>query len=660
MKGTIALLTLVTTVLVGCEQAVETEQSSQSAQSVKTTDVAQSGKNITAQATKGVPPQEHYSPHSGDKYPTEVLFGDTHLHTALSFDAGIGGSTLMPSDGYRFAKGEDVISSTGVPVRLSRPLDFVVVADHVENLGFSIDFMQGNEAALASPESKGWYELFQKGERAKAMIALVTQYVNGDWPESITYLPGHPGFDSAWETIIQDAEDANEPGKFSAIIGWEWGSMPDGNNIHRNVIYRDGGDLARKKPPILGMPLPPHSEDPRALWQWMEDYEKETGGQVLTIAHNGNLSNGTVFPMIEPYTGGKEIDRKYAEMRKRYEPLYEVTQTKGDGEAHPALSPDDEFADFETWDAGNLTLTEKKDPAMLEFEYARAALRNGLVVESQLGVNPFEFGMIGSTDAHGGITAVEEDSFMGKTAASEPTAKRWKKPFVQNKELGLAVMNWQSNSAGYAAVWAEENTRESIFDAMMRRETYATTGTRMTVRFFGGWNFDSADAYNPLMAKVGYAKGVPMGGELKVSDKGKAPSFLVSALMDPMGANLDRVQIIKGWLNKDGSTDEKVYDVVWSGHRKLNNKGELPAVGNTVNIKEASWSNTIGTAQLTSVWQDPDFDPTKKAFYYVRVIEIPTPRWTAYDAKYFDVKMSEEVPMILQERAYTSPIWYTP
>jgi hypothetical protein len=591
-----------------------------------------------------------------------VLFGDTHIHTAISMDAGMTGTTLMPADAYRFAKGEELTSNTGLPIKLSRPLDLAVVADHVENLGFSVDFMLDKPAALNSEASKRWSALMKAGKGAEAVQDLVETYSCGDWPEAIAYELGHPGFDSAWEGIIQAAENANDPGKFSAIIGYEWGSMPDGNNIHRNVLYRDGADLARMKAPILAVAKPPNSQDPRDLWQWMADYEKETGGQVLAIPHNGNVSNGAMFPLVEPYTEGKEIDRKYAQMRKRYEPLYETVQTKGDGEAHPVLSPDDEFADYGTWDAGNLTLDVLKKPEMLEYEYSRAALRNGLVAESKVGVNAYQFGMIGSTDSHTGIPAIEEDSFFGKLGKDEPRADRWNESFMENKEFGVAVKNWQANAAGFAAVWATENTREAIFDAMMRRETYATTGTRMSVRFFGGWDFDSADANKPLLAKTGYEKGVPMGGELSASDEGKAkaPTFLVSALKDPMGANLDRIQIIKGWLNSDGTTDEKVYDVVWGGDRKLNRKGKLPAVGNTVNLKEATWTNTIGDVQLATVWMDPDFDPKQRAFYYVRVLEIPTSRWTTYDVKYFDIKMAEEVPMIHQERAYTSPIWYTP
>jgi len=604
--------------------------------------------------------QPPYSPYAGSNYPTKVLFGDTHIHTAISMDGGMSGTTLMPADAYRFAKGAEITSNTGRQIKLSRPLDFAVVADHAENLGFSSDFMAGKPEALNSEESKLWYELFKAGKMGEAAQAAVATYASGKWPESIAYEPGRPGFDSAWDGIIQAAENANDPGYFSAIIGYEWSSMPGGNNIHRNVIYRDGADLARMKHPILAIAKPPHSQNPRDLWQWMADYEEETGGQVLAIAHNGNVSNGDMFPLVEPFTEGKPIDREYAEMRKRFEPLYETVQTKGDGEAHPTLSPDDEFADYGTWDAGNLALSVMKKPEMLEFEYSRGGLRNGLVAESKLGVNPFQFGMIGSTDAHTGISAIEEDSFFGKLGKDEPRADRWNESFMENKEFGVAVKNWQATAAGYAAVWATENTREAIFDAMMRKEVYATTGPRMTVRFFGGWEYDSADASAPKLAKVGYEKGVPMGGELSPSDIAKAPTFLVAALKDPMGANLDRVQIIKGWLNEDGTTDEKVYDVVWGGDRKLNRKGKLPAVGNTVNLKEATWTNTIGGAQLATVWMDPDFDPKQKAFYYVRVLEIPTPRWTAYDVKYFDIKMAEEVPMIHQERAYTSPIWYTP
>jgi hypothetical protein len=402
------------------------------------------------------------------------------------------------------------------------------------------------------------------------------------------------------------------------------------------------------------------SDNPRDLWKWMKTYEEKTGGRVLAIAHNGNVSNGRMFPLIESFTG-KPIDREYAEQRAQWERLYEATQIKGDGETHPLLSPNDEFANFERWDKANLDGSEKKTPEMLEFEYARAALRNGLKLEQELGVNPYKFGMVGSTDSHTGLAAVEEDNFFGKTSSSEPSAERAMHPFIKNPVTGVTVMSWETSASGYAGVWATNNTREALWDAMERKETYATTGPRMIVRFFGGWDFVAADANTRSPAITGYQKGVPMGGDLQQAPAGKSPTFLVAALKDPIGANLDRIQIIKGWLDAKGKTHEKVYDVVWSGDRKPDAKtGKLPPVGNTVDIPNATWTNTIGVGELIKVWKDPDFDPSQSAFYYARVIEIPTPRWTAYDAKYFGVKMPPEVPMTLQERAYTSPIWYTP
>ena len=387
--------------------------------------------------------------------------------------------------------------------------------------------------------------------------------------------------------------------------------------------------------------------------------EEKTGSEVLAIAHNGNLSNGLMFPMVEAF--GKKIDRDYVETRARWEPLYEVTQTKGTGEAHPFLSPNDEFANFEIWDKGNLDGSVPKTKDMLEFEYARAALKNGLELEAKLGTNPYKFGMIGSSDAHTGLAAMEEDNFFGKTAPQEPSPERMTKAFVDNPKTGVKIMDWEVGASGYAAVWATENTREAIFDAMKRRETYATTGPRMVVRFFGGWDFEPADANNRMPAAIGYAKGVPMGGDLSSAPKGKSPTFLVAALKDPIGANLDRIQIVKGWVDKDGKTQERIYDVAVSGGRKIDADGRCKTpVGNTVDVENATWTNTIGAPELIAVWKDPDFDPAQRAFYYARVLEIPTPRWTAYDAKRFGIKPLPGTTMTLQERAYTSPIWYTP
>lgn len=401
------------------------------------------------------------------------------------------------------------------------------------------------------------------------------------------------------------------------------------------------------------------SNNPRDLWKWLHNYEDKTGGEVLAIAHNGNLSNGVMFPLIESFTG-KEIDREYAEQRARWEILYEATQMKGDGESHPMLSPNDEFANFENWDKGNLDLSEAKKPEMLEFEYARSALKNGLKLEAKLGVNPYKFGLVGSTDSHTGLATGDDENFFGKVASGEPSPERASHPFITNAKLGLKIMGWETTASGYAAVWAQENTRASIFDAMKRRETYATTGPRIMVRFFGGFDFTADDANSRSPAIAGYTKGVPMGGDLTDAPAGKAPTFLVAALKDPIGANLDRYQIVKGWLDDKGETHEQVYDVAWGGDRKPGVDGKVPSVGSTVDLENATWTNTIGAPELIAVWKDPSFDPKQQAFYYGRVIEIPTPRWTAYDAKRFGTKPLEGTRMTVTERAYTSPIWYTP
>ena len=587
-------------------------------------------------------------------FPTRVYFGDTHLHTALSMDAGVAGARLMPADAYRFAKGQEVTGASGQKAKLSRPLDFLVVADHSDQMGLITDLIAGEPEILKNPTAKRWYDLMQAGRNAEATNDLVTTFAQGRFPKDIAYNPGTKGYRDTWHSIIQAAEEANQPGKFTAFIGYEWTSLVTGNNLHRNVIFRDDGDKARQVEPFTN--LPPGSSNPRDLWKWMAAYESKTGGQVLAIAHNGNLSNGMMFPLVESFNG-KPLDREYVETRANRERIYEVTQMKGDGETHPLLSPNDEFANFERWDKGNLDMTAAKQPAMLEFEYARSALKNGLKVGAELGTNPYKIGLVGSTDSHTAMSTADDNNFWGKIAPNEPNPERWKHPFVKTDKG--TIMGWEQTSSGYAAVWSTANTREALFDAMQRREVYGTTGPRMTVRFFGGWEYSAADASGDLAA-AGYAKGVPMGGDLKAGATGKSPTFLVAAMKDPEGGNVDRIQIIKGWMDGKGALHEKVYDVVWSGDRKHGADGKLPPVGNTVDVANATWTNTIGAPALMKMWQDPEFDPAQRAFYYVRVLEIPTPRWTAYDAKRFNVKMDPKVPMTTQERAYTSPIWYTP
>ena len=602
--------------------------------------------------------KEPYSPYADRKYPSRPLFGDTHLHTGFSMDAGVFGARLKPRDAYRFARGEQVTASGGQPAKLARALDFLVVADHSDNMGFATDLLAGKGALLAEPKGREWYDLIQQGKGGQAALDMIGLFSNGKFPKELLYAPGTRPYRDAWQETIDAAETYNEPGRFTAVIGYEWTSLVNGGNMHRNVIFRDNGDRATQIVPFTITP-PFGSPNPIDLWKWMDAYEKKTGGSVLAIGHNGNLSNGIMFPVEKAYTG-KDVDKSYVEQRAKWERLYEVTQTKGTGEAHPFLSPNDEFADFEIWDKGNLDASAAKKKEMLEFEYARSALKNGLKLEAKLGTNPYKFGMIGSTDMHTGLAAAEEENFFGKTSPQEPSPERMTATFMDDKKSGVRIMDWEIGSSGYAAVWAEDNTRSSIWDALYRRETYATTGTRMIVRFFGGWEFDKADAKTRNPAGPGYGKGVPMGGDLSNAPNGKAPTFLVAALKDPIGANLDRVQIVKGWLDAQGELHEKVYDVVWDGNRKPDAKGKLQAVGSTVDLANATWTNTIGSSELITVWKDPDFDAKQRAFYYARVIEIPTPRWTAYDVQRFGVKPLPDTRMTVTERAYTSPIWYTP
>jgi hypothetical protein len=602
-------------------------------------------------------PKPSYSPYADRDFPTRPFFGDTHLHTSFSMDAGAFGARLGPKDAYRFARGEQVISSTGQPAKLSRPLDFLVVTDHSDNMGFFPDLFAGKPDLLADATGRKWYNLIQSGKGEEAAIEIIVAFSHGTFPKDLMYFPGTRAYRSAWQETIAAAEQYNEPGRFTAFIGYEWTSNTGGNNLHRNVIFRDNGDKASQVEPFTVYP-PYGSDNPAELWKWMGAYEQKTGGSVLAIAHNGNLSNGLMFPVVEAF--GKRLDREYVEQRAKWERLYETTQTKGTGEAHPFLSPNDEFAAFEIWDKGNLDGSVAKKKEMLEFEYARSAYKNGLKLERQLGANPYKFGLVGSSDAHTGLTAMEEDNFFGKTVPQEPSPRRISNVFIDNPATGVKVMDWEVGASGYAAVWAKENTRASLWDAMQRKETYATTGTRMIVRFFGGWDFVAQDANNRLPAQIGYTKGAPMGGDLRAAPQGKSPTFLVAALKDPIGANLDRYQIIKGWLDRNGNLQEKVYDVAWSGDRKPGSDGKLPSVGSTVDVANATWTNTIGAPELIAVWRDPDFDPSQSAFYYGRVIEIPTPRWTAYDAKRYGVTPLPGTTMTVTERAYTSPIWYTP
>ena len=596
-----------------------------------------------------------YSPYPEQNFPNRVFFGDTHLHTSYSTDAGMVGNTLGPDEAYRFARGEEVVQSHGLRAQLRRPLDFLVIADHAANLGVAPMIAESNPVLLANEWGRRVHDLVKAGRGPEAYMAWMGPLNAREDP-----LPDEGIMRSMWQRLTAAAEAYNEPGLFTALMGYEWTSIPNGNNLHRVLVFRDDSERVNQIIPFSQY----ESVDPEDLWDFMAAYEADTGGRVLAAAHNGNLSNGLMFDDVT--LTGTPLDRDYAERRMRWEPLYEVTQMKGDGEAHPFLSPNDEFADFETWDEGSFG-PEPKTETMLPREYAREALKRGLAYEDGLGVNPFKFGLMGSTDSHTSLATTGEDNFFGKVevlAPSEDPDRFYEAitgRFPSTDGSDITQYAWQTSASGLAAVWARENTREGIWDAMSRKEVYATSGTRLLVRVFAGWDFEASDLDRSDFAEQGYARGVPMGGDLSNAPAGQAPSLLMRAVRDADGANLDRIQVIKGWLDATGETQERIYDVAVSDGRVIGADGRSrTSVGNTVNVEDASYTNAIGEPYLSAYWEDPDFDPTQRAFYYVRVIEIPTPRWTTYDAKFFGVEIPEGAPTSIQDRAYTSPIWYSP
>jgi hypothetical protein len=593
-----------------------------------------------------------YSPPVAADYPQHVLWGDLHLHTRLSADAyTLGTKNLSAEDSYRFARGEEVKSESGVPARLKRPLDFLAVTDHSEYLGAFHHARLGTPELMQSEIGKRWAGYLATGEDVRLYEDFEKSvHQSGDDAESSYALPD--AFKQVvWQEVAKTADDFYEPGRFTTLIGYEWTSMIDGNNLHRVVLFRDGPERATRMVPFSAQ----DSQDPEDLWEVLDNYERQTGGRAIAIPHNANVSNGMMFA---PTTiAGEPLTADYARRRMRFEPVFEVTQVKGDSESHQYLSPTDEFANFERWDEGNIMRTHPKEPWMFRSEYARPALQLGLQHERELGANPFKFGLIGSTDAHTALATTTEDNFFGKFKSSEPHPGRATATYAEN----LPIPNYKLGASGLTAVWARENTRESVFDALARKEVYATTGTRITLRFFGGWGYGGEDVLRSDFVALGYARGVPMGSNLPGRTGGGAPQFMVAAQKDPDEANLDRIQIIKGWLDAQGEAHEKIYDVALSDGRKVDRTtGKVAPVGNTVDVSDASYVNSIGDPALGAVWTDPDFDPDRPAVYYVRVIEIPTPRWTTYDAKIFGAPLPEQVPATIQERAYSSPIWYRP
>ncbi|MGX4676317.1 DUF3604 domain-containing protein [SAR92 clade bacterium H246] len=600
---------------------------------------------------------------------TQVYFGDTHLHTTYSFDAFLNQNfTADPDTSYRWAKGEPVIHPFNrTRVQIGTPLDFLVVSDHAEMLGVMRairgETIQWEDVGLYA-SFKRWLAVRQLNEALDegAGRAFFTRFL----PKSAAVKGGDPVADinnniggiaifgdtsntssDAWEDIIGAAERHNEPGVFTSLLGWEWSSLPTGANLHRIVVTPDGGDKASQYIPFGS----DQSQYPEDLWQWLADTGERTNSRFISIPHNSNISKGYMF--AETTVKGQPITADYARTRMKWEPITEVTQIKGDSETHAKFSPDDEFADFETYDY--YIQTTKNNTQVSSGDYVRPALKRGLAIEKKIGVNPYKFGFIGSTDAHSGLASPEENNFQGKMAAdSTPETKA---PALGNP---TGASGWDMSASGLAAVWASENSREAIYAAFKRKETYATSGPRLRVQFFAGWDFPAGAEASDDFAAIGYQHGVPMGGDLAGTDSGAAPQFLVRAVKDPVDANLDRVQMVKGWVDAAGEQHEMVYNIDWSGDRALDADGKLPAVGNTVDLKSARYTNTIGQAEFAVKWTDPDFDPAQSAFYYARVLQIPTPRNGLYDSLALGLDNPPRGAKAIQERAYTSPVWYTP
>ena len=583
-----------------------------------------------------------------------VFWGDLHLHSNLSPDAYIFENRMLgPPEAYQFAAGEGVLSSTGTLAKLDRPLDFLAVTDHAEYLGVfasvapvassSTPAKHIQQLVLVSEVGSRWAKYMEADQFQKARDEFVAN--SSSDPAADAVLP-----DSAvlalWQASAKLADRYNKPGEFTTLIGYEWTSMIDGNNFHRVVLFGDDAKTAGSLAPFSAM----DSRDVEDLWAFLSKYEATTGGRAMAIPHNSNLSNGRMFPAL----GSEKMSESYARQSARWEPLFEATQVKGDAETHPLLSPDDPFADFETWDAGNILATEEKTPDMLVTEYARSLLGVGIATHDSLGVNPYQFGLIGSTDSHTALSTADAGNYFGKFADSEPSVDRTS--LMMAGRWSNAILS----SSGYVAVWAEDNTREALFDALQRREVYASTGPRITLRLFAGWGFTGEELYDADFAAQGYRAGVPMGGQLTGScEETGQVSILVKASRDPMGANLDRIQIVKGWMDQ-GEHRERVYDVALSDGRTVGEAGQVLEVGNTVDIQSAAYANTIGAAELGTVWTDWDFDPEQQAFYYARVLEIPTPRWTTHDAAAFGIPPPDNVPGSVQQRVYSSPVWYEP
>ncbi len=576
---------------------------------------------------------------------TQALFGAVHVHTNYSFDAFTNGTLATPADAYKWAQGEAIPGGVGgaPDIKIKKPLDFYAVSDHAEFMGVFKE-MGNPDSPLSKHPMAARITSTDQNTAMQAFAEVLRNFSQGKKDPALLNPEISEG---VWSDIVKTADDYYKPGQFTTFPAFEWSSNPQMQNLHRVVLFQDSTVLPQQA-------LSSHeSRDPEHLWAWM-DSQRGNGSTLMAIPHNANASDGLMFSLQT--FDGKPLDEAYSKTRQRNEPLYEITQIKGTSETHPVLSPNDEFAGFEQWDytlsADSLRPTHRKG------SFARQALLDGLSFQAAGKGNPFHYGFIGDSDTHNAAASNEEDNYTGKFGFENNPKHRLLG--IEGQPEGQKKQVREFSSGGLAGVWAKENTREAIYDAMLHRETFGTTGPRIKVRLFGGWNYSDEDGASADFASRGYAGGVPMGGNLSEAKAGQSPTFMVQAAKDPDSGNLDRIQIVKGWLDANGAQQEKIYNVAWSGERKMDNSGKLPAVGNTVNVKQATYSNSIGETQLASVWRDPDFHPAQHAFYYARVLEIPTPRWSTRDAAKLGVEVPEGLATSIAERAFTSPIWYTP
>lgn len=599
-------------------------------------------------AATAEPAMEEASRPAGPQDDRILLFGDTHVHSRNSTDAfasGVGSADI--DSAYRYARGLPVIYPvTGQRVQIDRPLDFIVMADHAENLSISPRIEAGDPALLETVLGARFNRILQE----RGALAFTTAMMGFDQPEDqrAAYFSEWLTDDvrqTSWDSQIAAAERHNIPGTFTALIGWEWSATPNARNMHRVVMTDAGEGQANRFLPFSSY----DSSRPEDLWTFFEQTHARTGADFIGIPHNSNLSDGMMFALAD--SDGRPFDAAYAERREAWEPVAEISQYKGTSEAFPALSPNDEFAGFEL---RNMLLTgQATEPSA--GSYLRNALLRGLAEEQRLGHNPFRYGFIGASDSHTGFASVLEEDFLGKMAEDFLPARRMGENLQRMSFPAVAM-----SASGLAGVWADYNDRQSIFAAFRRREVFGTSGPRMSVRLFAGYGFSRGDEMRRDFAAHGYRIGVPMGGTLLPS-AGKSPQLLIRAVMDPEAARLDRVQVVKGWIDEAGELHERIYNVAWSANRQLRADGSLPAVGNTVDLATGRHTNTIGAPELATLWTDPDFEPAHPAFYYVRVLEIPTARQHLFDALALGLDpLAMDLPASIQERAWSSPVWYRP